>query len=69
MRKEDLIPSFLWEANRLRLTKDERKGVRMIQSRIKNSPMASFWFRGYTGVCHTTRSSLSVDSLQAEYTP
>ena len=36
MRKEDLIPSFLWEANRLRLTKDERKAVRKIQSRINH---------------------------------
>ena len=37
MRKEDLIPSFLWEANRLRLTKDERKAVRKIQSRINRA--------------------------------
>ena len=30
MRTEDLIPSFLWEAKHLRLTKDERKTVSRI---------------------------------------
>ena len=34
MRTEDLIPSFLWEADLLRLTKDERKAIRGIQSRV-----------------------------------
>lgn len=44
MRKEDLIPSFLWEANRLRLTKDERKAVRKIQSRINRvSESDAYW--------------------------
>lgn len=30
MRPEDLIPSFVWEARNLRLTKDERKTVSCI---------------------------------------
>lgn len=34
MRKEDLIPSFLWETKRLHLTRDERKEVRSISSRV-----------------------------------
>jgi len=33
MRNEDLIPSFVWEAKHLRLTKDERKTVSAIARR------------------------------------
>lgn len=33
MRTEDLIPSFLWEAKRLRLTRDERTTVKAIERR------------------------------------
>lgn len=36
MRREDLIPSFLWEANRLRLSKGEREQVRKIEKRMKS---------------------------------
>jgi hypothetical protein len=34
LRNQDLIPSFLWEANRLHLTKDERKEVRHIEKAV-----------------------------------
>jgi hypothetical protein len=37
MRPQDLILSFLWEAKRLRLTKDERKAVRKIDSRVSRA--------------------------------
>jgi hypothetical protein len=34
MRNQDLIPLFLWECRRLRLTRDERNAVRKIDSRV-----------------------------------
>lgn len=44
MRLQDLIPSFLWEAKRLRLTKEERKAVRKIDSRVSRaSESDAYW--------------------------
>jgi len=42
MRNQDLIPSFLWEANRLRLTRDERNEVRAIQKRVNKVTNGEF---------------------------
>ena len=39
MREQDLIPSFLWEARHLRLTKDERKKVSAIARKLSNLPL------------------------------
>lgn len=36
MREEDLIPSFLWEAKRLHLTREERKAVTAISHRTES---------------------------------
>ena len=34
MRTQDLIPSFLWEADKLKLSRDERTAVLKIQARV-----------------------------------
>lgn len=55
MRPQDLIPSFIWEAKNLRLTKDERKIVSAISARIPDNKDAEYW----TG----DESSWDLDSL------
>jgi hypothetical protein len=40
MREQDLIPSFLWEAKHLRLTRAERKEVTQINSRVNRAESA-----------------------------
>lgn len=43
LRPEDLIPSFLWEAERLRLTREERATVREIRKRFDALPSGNRW--------------------------
>ncbi len=43
MRECDLIPSFLWEAKNLRLTKEERKQVSAISKRADVDEDATYW--------------------------
>jgi len=43
MRPEDLIPSFVWEAKHLRLTKDERKQVSRIARHADATEDDAYW--------------------------
>jgi hypothetical protein len=43
VRKEDLIPSFVWEAKRLKLTRDERKAVKRLERHADASADDVYW--------------------------
>ena len=42
LRTQDLLPSFLWEARRLRLSRDERNAVRKIDARVSKISNGEF---------------------------
>lgn len=46
LRSEDLLDAFLWEAEHLRLTKDERSRVREIRAASKADEDADYWISG-----------------------